>query len=72
MDESSVIVATEALYGFGADNIIPLAQMERHAIQTALQATNDDVTRAAAMLQINPSTIYRKLQAWEKDANRSV
>jgi len=69
LDESSTVVKLEA---FKQDNsIVPLAQMEQQAIRAALQAAGDDVTRAAAMLQINPSTIYRKLQAWEKEANHS-
>ena len=44
--------------------IVPLAVMERRMIEAALARTNNDVPQAAAMLQINPSTIYRKLQAW--------
>jgi DNA-binding NtrC family response regulator len=42
----------------------PLAVMERRMIEAALRQTDNDVPRAAAMLQVNPSTIYRKLQAW--------
>ena len=30
----------------------------------ALEQTQQDVPRAASLLEINPSTIYRKLQAW--------
>jgi two-component system repressor protein LuxO len=44
--------------------IIPLAVMERRLIEAALARTGNDVPRAAALLQINASTIYRKLQAW--------
>ena len=44
--------------------ILPLAVMERRMIEAALRQTKHDVPRAAAMLQVNPSTIYRKLQAW--------
>ena len=42
----------------------PLAVMERRMIEAALRQTGNDVPRAAALLQVNPSTIYRKLQAW--------
>ncbi len=42
----------------------PLAVTERRLIEAALRETGNDVPRAAAMLQVNPSTIYRKLQAW--------
>jgi len=44
--------------------VVPLAVMERRLIEAALRRTNNDVPRAAALLEINPSTIYRKLQAW--------
>ncbi len=44
--------------------IIPLAAMERRLIEAALARCGNDVPRAATLLQINPSTIYRKLQAW--------
>jgi two-component system repressor protein LuxO len=47
--------------------IMPLAEMERRLILAALRKTRDDVPRAAALLQINPSTIYRKLQAWRAE-----
>lgn len=49
-------------------NIRPLWQTERDAIMAALQATTDDVGRAAALLEISPSTIYRKLESWRKQA----
>ena len=47
--------------------ILPLAVMERRMIMAALRHTRQDVPRAAAMLQVNPSTIYRKLHAWRND-----
>ena len=48
--------------------IMPLAVMERRLIEAALRRTNNDVPRAAALLEVNPSTIYRKLQAWRAEA----
>ena len=47
--------------------IVPLALMERRLILAALRHTGQDVPRAAALLEINPSTIYRKLQSWRAD-----
>ena len=44
--------------------VVPLAVMERRLILAALRQTNQDVPRAAARLEINPSTVYRKLQSW--------
>jgi two-component system repressor protein LuxO len=49
-------------------DIVPLAVMERRLIEAALRRTNNDVPRAAALLEINPSTIYRKLQVWRAEA----
>jgi two-component system repressor protein LuxO len=47
--------------------IVPLAVMERRLILAALRHTGQDVPRAAALLAINPSTIYRKLQSWRAE-----
>ena len=47
--------------------IVPLALMERRLILAALRHTGQDVPRAAALLEINPSTIYRKLQSWRAE-----
>lgn len=52
-------------------DIVPLAVMERRMILAALERTGNDVPRAAALLEVNPSTIYRKLQAWRADRDRS-
>ena len=46
----------------------PLAVMERRLIEAALRQTGNDVPRAAALLEVNPSTIYRKLQAWRAES----
>ncbi len=45
--------------------IEPLAVMEKRLILAALAETQNDVARAAALLEINPSTVYRKLQSWK-------
>jgi two-component system repressor protein LuxO len=44
--------------------IQPLWRMEKRLIMAALEQTQHDIPRAASLLEINPSTIYRKLQAW--------
>lgn len=44
--------------------IQPLWMIEKDAIMKAIKACQDDVPSAAAMLEISPSTIYRKLHAW--------
>jgi two-component system repressor protein LuxO len=47
--------------------ILPLAVVEKRMIMAALRHTGQDVPRAAAILQVNPSTIYRKLHAWRNE-----
>lgn len=42
----------------------PLWLVEKEAIMQALTETGDDIPRAAALLEVSPSTIYRKLQGW--------
>jgi two-component system repressor protein LuxO len=44
--------------------IDPYWRQERKIIETALAAFGGNAARAAAALEISPSTIYRKLQAW--------
>lgn len=50
--------------------IRPLWQVEKDAIQEALRQCQDDVPRAATLLEISPSTIYRKLQLWRSEPVR--
>jgi len=52
--------------GTGDKVIRPLWQVEREAIESAIAACEGNVPRAAVRLEISPSTIYRKLQAWEE------
>jgi two-component system repressor protein LuxO len=47
--------------------VVPLAVMERRLILAALRHTGQDVPKAAALLEINPSTVYRKLQSWRAE-----
>ncbi|AFU99798.1 sigma-54-dependent transcriptional regulator [Simiduia agarivorans] len=51
--------------------IRPLATVEREAIEHAIDHCEGNVVQAAAALGVSPSTLYRKLQAWEK-ANAST
>lgn len=47
--------------------IRPLKQVEREAIETALEACGGNVARAAAYLEIAPSTLYRKQRSWSEE-----
>jgi two-component system, repressor protein LuxO len=46
--------------------VSPLWQMEKLHIERALDACDGNVTRAAAMLEIGASTLYRRLKAFEQ------
>jgi len=47
--------------------IKPLWQIERDAIEYAISKCDGNVPRAAALLEISPSTIYRKRPGWTTD-----
>lgn len=46
----------------------PMWQVEIEYIREALKATGDNVPRAAVLLEVSPSTIYRRLREMEEDA----
>jgi two-component system, repressor protein LuxO len=47
--------------------IKPLWLIEKEAIEEAIALCGGNVPRAAALLEINPSTIYRRKAEWEKE-----
>lgn len=49
-----------------AQGIRPMAAVEREAIEAALVEASGNVGRAAALLEIDASTIYRKKREWAK------
>jgi len=42
-----------------------LAEVERVAIEHAVAVCNDNVVKAASLLEVSPSTLYRKVQQWQ-------
>jgi len=50
------------------DDIKPLWQTEKHNIEEAIRLCNDNVPLAAARLGVSPSTLYRKIKGWDKEA----
>lgn len=52
--------------GAPEDLIRPLADVERDVIERAIRLCGDNVPKAAGLLQVSASTIYRKRTAWEK------
>ena len=51
-----------------SSTIEPYRDQERRIIENALAAFDGNITRAAAALEISPSTIHRKRQSWEAAA----
>jgi two-component system repressor protein LuxO len=47
--------------------IKPLWLIEKEAIEEAIALCSGNVPRAAALLEVNPSTIYRRKAEWEKE-----
>ena len=46
--------------------IMPLWLVEKNAIEEAIHRCDGNIPKAAASLDVSPSTIYRKKQAWEE------
>lgn len=42
----------------------PLGEIERQAIETAIEACGGSIPKAARVLGVSPSTIYRKRESW--------
>ena len=51
----------------GVDGVRPLWMVEKEAIQHAIDVSDGNINRAATLLEVAPSTIYRKVQAWKDD-----
>ena len=47
--------------------IRPMWQVERETIQQAIEYCDGNVLNAAVLLELSPSTVYRKKQAWEAE-----
>jgi two-component system repressor protein LuxO len=54
--------------GDAARLIRPLAELEREAIEHAVELCDGNIPKAAAYLGISPSTLYRKRAAWSAAA----
>ena len=50
--------------GHAAEAVAPLADVERRAVERALEAADGNVTRAAQSLGINRATLHRKLKKY--------
>ena len=50
--------------------VLPMWQQEQRIIEDAILSFNGNIALAAAALELSPSTIYRKRQAWAEMAGR--
>lgn len=64
-DSSAMGLSGPAQDGPGLLGIQPLWMTEKKAIEEAIAACDGNINRAAQQLEVAPSTIYRKLQAWK-------
>ena len=64
---SSPAIGSSNSSGAGADGVRPLWIVEKEAIQHAIDVSEGNINRAATLLEVAPSTIYRKVQAWKDD-----
>lgn len=49
--------------------IRPLAEVEKTVIEQAINLCEGNIQKAASLLEVSPSTIYRKKQSWDEMAN---
>jgi two-component system, repressor protein LuxO len=61
---TGAFVTYAATYSYEPSRVRPIADVEREAVDYALRAFAGNVSQAARALQINPSTLYRKIQVW--------
>jgi len=51
----------------GTQPVRPMWQIEKEAIQNAIDFCDGNVLNAAVLLELSPSTVYRKKQNWEQE-----
>ncbi|OUR61530.1 hypothetical protein A9Q74_08660 [Colwellia sp. 39_35_sub15_T18] len=56
--------SSNVITGNNHPEIIPLWLMEKNAIENAINHCQGNVPKAAALLEVSPSTLYRKKQSW--------
>jgi two-component system repressor protein LuxO len=64
-------VSTITVSSFGPQDIVPLWQTERRTIEQAIEACDGNIPQAAKYLDVSPSTIYRKIQAWNASESKA-
>lgn len=65
---SPVTAVADATVAEAGDEFIrPLEAVIRQTIETAIARSGGSIPRAAAALEVSPSTIYRRMEAWKAD-----
>lgn len=65
---SPIPVAAPSRVSTLPEGIVPLAEVERRAIESAIAQCDGNVPIAAAHLRVSASTLYRKLKSWKGQA----
>ncbi len=65
---SALSVVAGASASPAAQFVKPLVETEREAIEYAIAYCNGNIPNAAALLEVAPSTIYRKKSAWDSQS----
>ncbi|WP_419901775.1 sigma-54-dependent transcriptional regulator [Kiloniella sp.] len=67
-DEAATINPSGSLYHnqSAVNDIEPLWIVEKRAIEVAIESCGGSIPKAASLLDINPSTIYRKKAQWDQ------
>lgn len=65
MDEVTTLNTTTENTTLESAQIKPLAEVEKESILSAISQCDGNIIQASKLLEINPSTIYRKMSKWE-------
>lgn len=64
-DDAQLSTAADPLLAGSPEQVRPLWQIEKEVIEHVIRLCDDNIPKAAALLEISPSTIYRKKQTWD-------
>jgi two-component system repressor protein LuxO len=77
IEDSQSVVAKETDYSMetvlpaSAEGVRPLWRMEKEIIERTIDICDGNIPKAAALLEISASTIYRKKQAWSAENSQT-
>lgn len=63
---SEIISIDEKPAEFSQSDIEPLWLVEKRYIEQSIDACDNNIPKAAALLDVSPSTLYRKIKSWEE------